>query len=165
MFQPSERSRATILHRYVREHMADVGDTITYDEIAAMLGMDFDGVERASLLTANLIGDVNRRLHREGDWRHLVNVPTVGYCVASPEAIRVEVANRLRHIERTQASALRATEKGVRHPDATVAERRRAADAAAAQSALLALTRRENRKVMSLWPADEVSPVEPEVTA
>lgn len=161
MFTPNENSRASLLLGYVREHMEEAGDTVTYEEVAGILGLeecDDPGSAFSSIITV-----VNKRLHRDGDWRHLVNVAKLGYRVGTPNDVRQETLSRQRWVERQQASALRATEKIVRHPDATPGERQRAANAAASQAALLQMVRREHRKIRKAWPAEEESPVLDEV--
>lgn len=154
MFLPNENSRASILLGYVREHMHDAGDQVTYEEVLTLLEVDADPKQAGSLLSG-VIATVNKRLHRAGDWRHLSNVQTVGYRIANPADIRHEALARLRMIERQAVASLRATEKGIRHPDATPGERKRAADAAAAQANALSMMRRENRKIKQAWPAEE----------
>lgn len=163
-FLPSENSRASILLGYVCEHMTEAGDSITYDEVLGLIGLDRSEIKGpyVSQELSSLISTVNKRLHREGDWRHLVNEVSVGYRIGTPSEIRCEVINRMRWIDRQQVSSLRAIEKGVRHPDATPGERKRAADAAASQAALVRLVRREQRKMRSAWVAEEVSPVPPD---
>jgi DNA-binding winged helix-turn-helix (wHTH) protein len=161
MFMPNDNSRASVLHAYVCEHLPEAGDIVTYAELRDMLDVD-EGDRFISSVLSPVIALVNKKLHRDGEHRHLVNVENVGYRIASPSDIRVETLGRLRHIDRQQVMALRAMEKAVRHPDASASERKRAADAVAQQAALMQMTRREQAKLRRMWPADEVSPVESE---
>jgi hypothetical protein len=140
--------------------MTDTGDIVTYEHVLDLLGIEHHGGNASDVLSG-IVSNVNKRLHRAGDWRHLVNVVKVGYRIGSPAEVRSEVLGRMRWVDRQNVSALRAIEKVVRHPDATIGERQRAANAAAAQSALLQLVRREHRKVRSNWPEEETSPVPP----
>lgn len=164
-FLPNENSRASLLLDYVVECMEDVGDSIGYEQVFEVCGIDdTDKLDQAGMLLSGIIDTVNKRLHRAGDWRHLQNVARVGYCIGSPATIRSEVMGRHRQMVRSQVRALRATEKVVRHPDATPSERKRAADCAANQAAHLDMMRRHNREVGRIWIAEEVSPI-PEATA
>jgi hypothetical protein len=158
-FIPSENSRATVLVGYVLEHMPEVGDQLTYTEMLDLCGFDETPPDPATVLSG-VVAEVNKRLHRAGDWRHLSNVQKVGYRIASPSQLRTEVFGRMRHVKRQHIANQRAIEKVIRHPDATAAERKRAADAASQHAALLTLLTREQRKIQKSWPAEEVSPVE-----
>lgn len=161
-FMPNENSRASKLLDYVEAHLNDEGDLITYEEMLGLIDWVLpDGVPPGQALSG-IVADVNTRLHRSGDWRHLQNRQGVGYYIGSPRSIREEVLGRRAAIERQMVRAIRATEKINRHPNASVAERRRATDAANAQAALLSAVRRENRRIRAAWPEDERSPVEPE---
>lgn len=157
-FLPSETSRPSILHGYVKDYMAEMGDTVTYKEVLGLFDMDLELPEPARLLS-KVIDDVNRRLHRDGDWRWLINVERIGYRIATPEEVRLYNFAGMRRRERQQVRELRATETIIRNPSSTPGERKRAADAAASQAALLQLMRREQRKIKRAWPAEEVSPV------
>lgn len=163
-FLPSENSRASILLGYVNEYMTEAGDAITYDEVLGLIDVDRSEIKTpyVSQELSSLIATVNKRLHREGDWRHLVNEVGVGYRIGTPPEVRHEVVNRMRWVDRQQVSSLRAIEKVVRHPDATPGERKRAADAAASQAALLRLVRREQMKMRKAWVEEETSPVRPD---
>ena len=116
----------------------------------------------ASTLLSGVVGEVNKRLHRSGEHRHLVNVEGTGYKIASPSEMRSEFLARQRAVDRQQVNNLRLVEKVVRHPETTAAERKRASDAVNAQAALLALVRREQRKIRSGWPAEEPPGVPPD---
>lgn len=157
-FLPNESSRASVVLGFVRDHCHDAGQTITYSEMLALVDVEVE-VSDPSTLLAGVVAEVNKRLHRDGDWRHLVNVQMVGYRVASPDDLRSESFARMRRSERQQIANQRAIEKVIRHPDATPTERKRAADASAAQAALLMMMRREQRKIRQLWPSEEKSPV------
>lgn len=160
-FLPNENSRASKVLDYVREQMTETGDLVTYEMLCDIIDLPLVGLDRRDIVSklSGLIDEVNKRLHRDGDWRHLYNVVTQGYRIASAADIRQENLGRMRQSEATQTRALRAIEKAIRHPDATAAERRQAADVAANQGALLALSKKEHRKVRALWPKEEVSPV------
>jgi hypothetical protein len=157
-FLPNENSRASIVLGYVREYLTDAGQTITYDEMLGLLDIERTAADMSFLLSG-VVAEVNKRLHRDGDWRHLANVPSVGYRIASPSDLRAEALGRMRRSERQQVANQRAIEKAIRHPDASPVERKRAADASAAQAGLLMLIRKEQRKIRNLWPAPETSPV------
>jgi hypothetical protein len=157
-FLPNESSRASIVLGFVKDHCHDAGQTITYSEMLGLVDVDAS-VDDPTLLLSGVVAEVNKRLHRDGDWRHLANVPTVGYRIASTDDLRSESFARMRRSERQQIANQRAIEKVIRHPDATPNERKRAADASAAQAALLMMMRREQRKIRQLWPAEETSPV------
>jgi hypothetical protein len=157
MFTPDEKSRTAVIYAYTREHMTEVGDMLTYEEAFGLL--DLEPVPDAGSAFASLISKVNARLARDGDWRHLQNAVGAGYRIASPAELREETLGRMRHVERQQIATQRAIEKVIRHPDATVVERKRATDAAASLAALRTLVRREQRKVRNAWPKDEQSPV------
>jgi hypothetical protein len=159
MFTISENGRATIIFNYAREHLCEVGDQVTYEEILDLLDIDNEIMPDPGSTLSTVIGQVNKRFHQAGDWRHLINMPNVGYRIARPGELRHEVFGRMRHIERQQVNNLRAIEKVVRHPDASASERKRAADAAAAQSQLLQMVRHHQRKMRRQWPEEEVSPV------
>ena len=159
MFTPSENSRSSIILGYVKEHLTEVGNLLPYGEMLALIDLDETQVPDPPTLLSGIVAQINKRLHQSGDWRHLINVPTVGYRIAAPGEIRCEVLGRMRHVDRQQVNNLRAIEKVVRHPDTTPAERQRAADAVNAQQALLTMVRREQRKIRSAWPAEESSPV------
>ena len=158
-FLPNENSRASIVLGFVREFMVDAGQTITYTELLDMLDLSHVPQRDASFVLSGVVMEVNKRLHRDGDWRHLTNVEGVGYRVASPADLRAENVARMRRVERQQVANQRAIEKAIRHPDASGQERKQAADAAQAQAALLMLFRKEHRKIRKLWPAPETSPV------
>lgn len=160
-FLPNENSRASKLLDYIREQMHETGDLVTYEQLCEIIDLPLVGLDRRDIVSklSGLIDEVNKRLHRDGDWRHLYNVVTQGYRISSMVDVRQENLSRMRQAEASQVRALRVVEKGIRHPDATVAERRRASDAAAAQGALLALSKKEHRKVRALWPREETSPV------
>ena len=158
-FLPNENSRASIILGYVREYMTDAGNTVTYSELLAMLDLPDVPHREASFVLSSVVMEVNKRLHRDGDWRHLTNVEGIGYRIASPSDLRAENVSRMRRVERQQVANQRAIEKAIRHPDAGALERKRAADAAQAQAALLMLFRKEHRKIRNLWPASETSPV------
>lgn len=152
-----------MLHAYVREHLIDVGDFVSYPELIDMFDLgETVPVAMAGSVLSGVVAVVNRRLHRDGDHRHLVNVATAGYRVGSPRDLREEAMSRMRAVDRQQIANLRLIEKVIRHPDATAAERKRAADAAAAQAALLTLVRRDQRRIQTMWPSEETSPVPPE---
>jgi hypothetical protein len=159
MFTTSENGRATIIYGYTKDHLVEVGDVITYDEMLDLLEIPKADIADPSSTLSGVISQVNKRLHQSGCWRHLINIPNVGYRIARPGELRSEVFGRMRHIERQQVTNLRAIEKVVRHPDATAGERKRAADAAATQSRLLQLVRHEQRKMRRQWPEEEVSPI------
>lgn len=160
-FLPNENSRASKVLDYVREQMTETGEMVTYEQLCDIIELPLVGLDRRDIVSklSGLIDEVNKRLHRDGDWKHLYNVVTQGYRLASPADVRQENLGRMRQAEATQIRALRAVEKVIRHPDASVADRRHAADAAAAQGALLALSKKEHRKVRALWPKGETSPV------
>lgn len=165
-FLARENSRATLLLGYVREHMPDTGNRITYDEVIDVIDLDASEITTRDLgsVLSGVVAEVNKRLHRDGDWRHLANIETVGYQIATPAELREESMSRMRRTMRMQVANQRAIEKAIRHPDSTPGERKRAADAAAAQAALLTLIRREQRKIRHVWPAEETSPVDSTVT-
>lgn len=160
-FEQSDRSRATVLYRYVIEWMENQGDGITYTMLVEMFELPSNMPRHEMISTvSNVVSLVNRRLADAGDWRHLVNVETVGYHIGSPEELRIVSARDERAAHRKLQQASHAAEKTIRHPDATVAERRRAADVAANQSQvsqILGRMRRQNRRI---WLPEEVSPVE-----
>ena len=158
-FVPSTDSRATRLLDYVRQFMPSTGDQIGYDAALEVIGVAYEGPPTDVL--SSVVGIVNRRLHRDGDWRQLVNVATVGYRVATPEELRLEMLTASRSAVRKQVHAQRSIESTIRHPDASVAERRRAADASALNAQLLRLMRREHGRIRRAWPKDETSPVPP----
>jgi hypothetical protein len=158
-FVPSTDSRPSRLLDHVREFMPATGDLLRYSDALEVLGVDYDGPPTDVL--SGIVAAVNRRLHRDGDWRLLVNVPTVGYRVATPEEARQEVLAVNRQAVRKQVRAQRGIESVIRHPDASVAERRRAADASALNANLLRLMRREHGRIRRAWPRDETSPVPP----
>lgn len=158
-FLPNENSRASIVLGYVRDYMTDAGQTVTYSELLAMLDLEHVNHRDASFILSGVVMEVNKRLHRDGDWRHLTNVENVGYRIATPTDLRAENVARMRRVERQQVANQRAIEKAIRHPDASALERKQAADAAQAQAALLMLFRKEHRKIRNLWPAPETSPV------
>jgi hypothetical protein len=157
-FLPQENSRASLLADLVRS-IDEQGTMISYSDIFDLFDMDDKPVDQAQPFLSSVVAKANQRLHRDGDWRHLQNVPTVGYRVASPAGLRDEVMARQRSAQRTMIAALRASEKVIRHPNASVLERRQATDAVTAQAALLTMVRREQRKIRNAWPADERSPV------
>jgi hypothetical protein len=160
-FLPDENSRASRLFDYVREYMVEDGTTITYAELADMFGMD-ELTLRDHRVSSDVVAKVNTRLHRDGDHRHLISISNVGYRIATPQEARGEVLSRTRAIDRQQVSVLRTIEKIVRHPNASMAERTRAANAAQQQANLLSMTRREHRKMRAAWKPEETSPVPPE---
>lgn len=157
-FLPNESSRASIVLGFVREHMHDVGASISYSEMLALIELDTE-VADVSTLLSGVVAEVNKRLHRDGDWRHLANVPTAGYRIASPEDLRSESMARMRRSQQQQVANIRAIEKVVRHPDATVEVRKRASDASAAQGAFLQVMSHHAKKVRVAWPSSEQSPV------
>jgi hypothetical protein len=165
MFVPSENSRASVILGYVKDHMIEVGDLLTYTEMLGLIEVDPSIVPDPPTLLSGIVAQINKRLHQAGDWRHMINVPTVGYRIAAPGEIREEVLGRMRHVDRQQVNNLRAIEKVVRHPDTTPAERKRAADAVSAQQALLTMVRREQTKIRNAWPAEESSPIPGPVAA
>ena len=158
-FLAVENARASTLLAYVRDYMPDTGDQITYTEVLDLLEMNDVDPKTVGSVLSGVVAVVNKRLHRDGDHRHLSNIATVGYCIGTPARMREEVISRMRAVDRQMVANLRLTEKIVRHPDATTAERKRAADAAAAQAALLSMVRRDQRRVRAAWPAEETSPV------
>lgn len=158
MFESIDESRLTKLHAYVSEYLIDAGDSISYPEIAEILELpSSEGDSRATIYQT--VTDVNKRLWRDGDWRHLINIENSGYRIATPVELREDAFDRMRRSERQQVANRRAIEKVIRHPDATPGERKRATDAANKQAVLLAMLRREQRSIKKLWPAEEVSPV------
>lgn len=162
-FLPNENSRASLLLDYVEQHLVDVGDTVTYEEVFDICQIeDTEKLAMAGTYLSSVVDTVNKRLHRQGDWRHLQSVERVGYKIGSPETIRVEVISRHRQMIGMQVRALRATEKVIRHPTATAAERKRAADAAASQAAYLDMMRRHKRRLVDAWQPEETSPVDAE---
>lgn len=163
-FLPNENSRASILLDYVRAEMVNAGDCLSYEDTLKLVGVEAD-IHEASQLLSGVVNVVNKRLHRDGDWRHLSTVEMVGYRIATPAELRLETMARLRRSERQQVATQRAIEKVIRHPDATTAEQRRATDAAAAQAPLLMIQRRELQKIRRLWPTEETSPVSDESDA
>ena len=158
-FVPKEDSRVSLALKYVASEMENVGDIVTYEQLVDICGVVIVPDVPVSTLVAGVVSDVNKRLHRDGDWRWLVNVPTVGYKVASPAEQREEAIGRLRSASRHQMTSLRATESLVRHPEATPGERKRASDAAVSIATLGQLQRREQRRISRRWPKEEVSPV------
>lgn len=160
-FLPKERSRATLLLAYVQDQMSEAGVVIDYATALDICDIVGVSTEDASTILAGVISKVNARLHSSGDWRHLINVPTVGYRIATPAEVREEAFGRLNHINRQHHAILRSTEKVIRHPDITPAERVRAANAAAAQGSLLLTFRQQSRTLKKAWPEEERSPVLP----
>lgn len=156
-FMPSERSRASTLLGFVKDHMVNAGDVITYDELAGLLDLRVDDVKEIPSTVSGVIARVNKRLHLNGDWRHLSNIPTVGYRVASPDDLRTETIARQQHMLRTHLAAMSATSKTLIHPDSTPAVRKQAADARAHQDALAVIMRKHNRQTRKVWPAHERS--------
>lgn len=156
-FVAEENSRASSLYNYVRATMPNAGDSISYEETFEIVGMD-PTPDPGSVL-ANVVARVNRRLARDGDWRHLQSVTNTGYRIADPEQLRCEAFGRDRAVRRQMARTQQVMVKAARHPDATVAERKRATDAATAHAGLIAVLRRGSRQWRAGWPADEVSPV------
>lgn len=161
-FLPDERSRANLLYRFVldSEALDETGAGISYEEVFTLLEVEDPGELQRSSILSGVVSEVNKRLHRCGDHRHLVNVARWGYRVGSPAELRSEVLSRARSVERQLITALRTTEKVVRHPDSTAGERKRAADAAASQAALLSHYSAETRRIRVEWPEEESSPVE-----
>ena len=80
-----------------------------------MLDLDATDVRYASTLLSGVVGEVNKRLHRSGEHRHLVNVEGTGYKIASPSEMRSEFLARQRAVDRQQVNNLRLVEKVVRH--------------------------------------------------
>lgn len=161
-FMPSERSRASTLLTYVLGGMNNAGEVITYEEMADLLELRTDDPRDIPNLVSGVVARVNKRLHLKGDWRHLSNVPTVGYRIATPDDLRTESIARQQHMVRTQAAAISATSKAIIHPDSTPAIRRQATDARAHQDALSIIIRKQNRQIRKSWPAHERSVVEPD---
>lgn len=159
-FTPQEDSRVSLALKYVSSELPDVGDTVTYEQLVDICGITMPGDDvPISTLVAGIVSKVNERLHRDGDWRWLINLPLVGYRVATPAEQREEAQGRLRAAQRQQLTSLRVTESLVRHPEATPGERKRAADAAASIAALHQMQERERRRINRRWPKEEVSPV------
>lgn len=158
-FVPNENSRASLLLDYVVGQLLNAGDSMSYREIMDLCGITNESLLPDSMLASGIVAEVNKRLHRMGDWRVLVNVISTGYKIGSPAELRELALGQNKHAARTLGTAQRVTEAVVRHPDSTVAERKRAADATAAQGALLQIVRREQRKIAMGWPAEERSPV------
>ena len=157
---PSDSARVSVLLDYVVKELSEAGDTVSYGQILDLCEIPASAVKgNVSTITAGLVHPVNTRLHRMGDWRWLINVPNIGYRVGSPSEVRLETIARNRHAIRQMEHALRSTVSVTRHPDASVADRKRAIDAAAAQGTMLQMVKREQRKRNRLWPADERSPV------
>ena len=159
-FMPQENSRATKLYRYVQSHLQEEGDLLTYEDVCTVIEVQCPENVLPSQFLGSIIDTVNKRLHRDGDWRHLQNRTNVGYYIGSPASLRAEVLGRRSHVERQMVKSLRASEKLTRHPSASVAERRRAADVVAAQASLLTMVRREHRAIRNAWVEEEVSPVQ-----
>lgn len=158
-FVPSENSRASLLLAYVLDQMDDVSHQVTYRQICEICGIPRSEDATESMLVSGVVGEVNKRLHRSGDWRQLVNVPNVGYKIGTPAELRELVLGRHRHVQRQMLSMIRESEAVIRHPDSTAGERKRAADATAAQAALLQMVRRDQRRIRRSWHAEEISPV------
>ena len=158
-FLPQERSRATLPLRYVQSEMSEAGATVEYAQVFDICDIVGPSLDEASTILAGVVSKVNAKLHSSGDWRHLINVPTVGYRIATPEEVRLEAFGRLDHINRQHHEILRSTEKVIRHPDITAAERVRAANAAANQGALMMIFKKESRRLKKAWPEEERSPV------
>lgn len=156
-FVPTSDSRTTRLLDHVRTNMPSAGNMLPYEVALEIIDVAYDGAP--SDVLSSIVAKVNQRLHREGDWRLLVCVPLQGYRVATPEEVRQEVLAINRQAARKHVRSQRAIETVIRHPDASVAERRRAADASALNAALLRLVRREQSKIRRAWPRDETSPV------
>lgn len=154
-------SRTSLLADYVTHTMRASGDVVSYAEAADVVGFDdFDDSAEARNVVSKIVGDVNRRLHNDGDWRLLVCVPNVGYRIASPAECHDVHTARQRRSTRQQRRSMAAALRVVTHPDASPEEQRRATDVAAAQSELLQLMRRRQQSMRGVWRRPETSPVE-----
>jgi hypothetical protein len=160
-FTPSDNSRASILLAYVVSEMKEAGHTISYDDIATLIELEYADVSEVVTTISGVIATVNKRLARNGDWRHLFNIPNVGYRIAYPSDLRAEVVARHDHMVKTHNAAVRATNKAIIHPDSSAAERRQATDTLALQDSLATIMRKHNRQSRVTWPSSE----RPAVTA
>lgn len=156
-FVASETSRVSLLLTYVEEFMDNAGDTLSFEQMLDVC--DMADVEHDRAVLSSVVADVNKRLHRNGDWKQLIAVRNVGYRIATPAEARADFLDRSRHVDRQLIANVRAAEKLVRHPDATAAERKRAADAASQAATIRMMVQRDHRKLKRAWVAEEESPV------
>jgi len=159
-FHRTDTSRPSILRDYITGYLHEAGDIVTYEELADMFDFQYptgDLYQDEQIIKAirKVVTQTNKYLSDDGNWKHLTNVPNVGYRIASPTDLRNEAIGRSQHIVHEQRKVIRATEKVSIHPDSTQSQRTQASNNLTLQNNLLMLIKKARRVTRRDWQAPE----------
>jgi len=158
-------SRPSKVRDYVAGYLNEAGDVVTYEELAVIIDITYptgdDHLDHEAITAiSKAVARANKYLSDDGNWKHLVVIPNIGYRVATPSDLRNEALGRSRHILKEQRRVITATEKVTIHPDATANQRTQANNNLSLQHSVRMMLDKARRKTRREWTAPE----EPVVT-
>jgi hypothetical protein len=153
-------SRPSKVRDYVAGYLNEAGDVVTYEELAVIIDITYptgdDHLDHEAITAiSKAVARANKYLSDDGNWKHLVVIPNVGYRVATPSDLRNEALGRSRHILKEQRRVITATEKVTIHPDATANQRTQANNNLSLQHSVRMMLDKARRKTRREWTAPE----------
>ena len=159
-YSRQETSRPSTIRDYVAGYLNEAGDVVTYEELAVIIDITYptgdDHLDHEAITAiSKAVARANKYLSDDGNWKHLVVIPNIGYRVATPSDLRNEALGRSRHILKEQRRVITATEKVTIHPGATANQRTQANNNLSLQHSVRMMLDKARRKTRREWTAPE----------